>query len=249
MNEAHNWLELPVASVDVETTGLDPESDRVIEVAIIHMRGGVEEDRWSSLINPQCDLPPEVSRITGISPEDLVNAPAFEAVCDELEARLKDRILVAYNLDFDRAFLKQELERAGRAWSELTYIDPLVFARELQRHQGSKRLTAVAERLGIELKQAHRAADDALAAAQVLYAFAPKLPATLGELKLLQSQWATQQENERAAWKNRRDSGIESVIGANDGERTSLGPAYIYGDETDPVRAMFLHLPDSGSRR
>jgi len=249
MNEAQNWSELPLASVDVETTGLDPQSDRVIEVAIIHMRGGVEEERWSSLINPQCDLPPEVTRITGICAEDLVNAPTFDTVCDEVQTRLKDRILVAYNLDFDRAFLKQELERAGRTWKELTYVDPLVFARELHRTQGSKRLTAVAERLGIELKQAHRAADDAFAAAQVLYAFAPQLPATLGELKLLQSQWATKQENERAAWKNRRDSGIESVIGSGDGQRTSLGPAYIYGEETDPVRAMFLHLPDSGSRR
>tara|TARA_B100000674_G_C37815742_1_gene903323 strand:+ start:179 stop:934 length:756 start_codon:yes stop_codon:yes gene_type:complete len=251
MNENANWVDLPIASVDVETTGLDPQTDRVIEIAIIHMRNGEVEERWSSLVNPGCDIPEEVTRITGIKGEDLVSAPSFDTIVGEIQSRLKDRIFVAYNLEFDRAFIKNELERAGAVWEELEYVDPLIFARELHRNQGSKRLGSVAERLGIEIGQAHRAADDAVASGKVLYAFAGQLPATLGELTLLQGQWATQQENERASWRNRREGGPESVIGvsAQADRGNALGPAYIYGEETDPVRAMFLHLPDSGSKR
>jgi DNA polymerase-3 subunit epsilon len=250
MNESAQWADLPIASVDVETTGLDPQTDRVIEIAIIHMRQGEVEERWSTLVNPGIDIPDEVTRITGIKTEDLAGAPVFETLLEEITTRLRDRVLVAYNLEFDRAFIKNELERAGSAWEELSYVDPLIFARELHRNQGSKRLGAVAERLGIEIGQAHRAADDAIAAGKVLYAFAGQLPTTLAELTVLQGQWATQQENERASWRSRRDGGPESVIGTQQTERgNSLGPAYIYGEETDPVRAMFLHLPDSGSKR
>ena len=250
MNENANWVDLPIASVDVETTGLDPQTDRVIEIAIIHMRQGEVEERWSTLVNPGCDIPEEVTRITGIKTEDLIGAPAFEEVIQEIQTRLKDRVFVAYNLEFDRAFIKNELERFGATWEEVPYVDPLIFARELHRNQGSKRLGAVADRLGIEIGQAHRAADDAVASGKVLYAFSGQLPATLGELTVLQGQWATQQENERASWRNRREGGPESVIGAPQADRgNALGPAYIYGEETDPVRAMFLHLPDSGSKR
>ena len=250
MNRAAHWIDLPISSVDVETTGLDPKTDRVIEIAIIHMRNGEEEGRWSSLVNPGCDIPDEVSRITGIKASDLTDAPSFASIVDDIKARLENRIFVAYNLDFDRAFIKNEIERAGASWEELTYVDPLIFARELHRNKGSKRLGSVAERLGIEIGQAHRAADDAVASGKVLYAFASQLPATLEDLTVLQGQWARQQENERASWRNRREGGPESVIGTSEVERgNALGPAYVYEEETDPVRAMFLHLPDSGSRR
>ena len=249
MNNTQDWTTCAIASVDVETTGLDPSTDRVIEIAIIHMRDGEITDRWSSLVDPGCPIPEEVTRITGLKGSDIEGAPSFADIKDEVEARLAGHVFVAYNLDFDRAFIKNELERAGGTWKEVPYLDPLIFARELHRNQGSKRLVSVAERMGIEIGQAHRAEDDAVAAGHVLYKFAPQLPASLEDLQTLQGQWATQQENERAGWRNRRENTIESVIGGSEKRGNALGPAYVYGDETDPVRAMFHHLPDSGSRR
>jgi DNA polymerase III alpha subunit (gram-positive type) len=165
-------------------------------------------------------------------------------------SRIDGRIMVAYNLDFDRAFLKEEFERNGRAWTETKYIDPLIFARHFHKNQGSKRLEAVAARLGFKLEGAHRAGADAEVTGKVLYAFAPQLPKTLNELLVLQRQWQQQQANEMAAWRNRRETVVESAeLGVNIERGNALGPAYLYGDETDPVRAMFVHLPDSGTRR
>lgn len=250
MNDDSLWKGCPLAVVDVETTGLDPKVDRVIEIAVIEMRDGEVTDRFAALVNPDQEVPDEVVRITGIQPEQLVGAPRFATLAAEVRARLEGRVFVAYNLPFDRAFIKAELERAGLDFPEVVPIDPLVFIRELHKNQGSKRLGAVAERLGISLENAHRAADDAEVAGRILYALAPQLPARLGDLRLLQGQWERQQANDMAGWRNRRGGGMEAVGGGLAQERgNALGPAYIYGDDTDPVRYMFVHLPDSGARR
>ncbi len=245
------WNACPLAVVDVETTGLDPAVDRVIEIAIIHMCGGQVVERWSTLVNPEREVPEDAVRITGIQPEELVGAPTFGAIASEVRRRLDGHVFCAYNLAFDRAFIRAELERAGLTWVDTQYVDPLVFARELHRGQGAANLGAVAARLGIELTNAHRAAADAEVAGLVLYALAAQLPDRLQDLIMLQAQWAQQQENERAGWKNRRGPQLEDGLTKVDASLrgNSLGPAYLYGDDTDPVRAMFVHLPDSGSKR
>lgn len=239
-----------MAVVDVETTGLDPETDRVIEVAVIHMCKGEITDRWSTLVNPEQAVPDEVVKITGIDPAGLVDAPRFAAVADEVHARITDRVFVAYNLAFDRAFVSNELRRVGLSWPDVVAIDPLIFVRELHKSAGSKRLGAVAERLGIPLENAHRAEDDAIVAGRVLYAIADQLPPYLDELRMLQEQWELQQKNDMAGWRSRRGS-MDDVTGdAMTLDRgNALGPAYLYGDDTDPIRAMFRHLPDSGGAR
>jgi len=251
MHDDARWQELPLAVVDVETTGLDPTSDRVIEIAIVHMQAGEVTDVFATLVNPEQEVPEEVVKITGIKSEDLVDAPRFGAIAAEVRARLLDRVLVAYNLAFDRAFIHEELTRAGLDLPAGIPIDPLVFIRELHKSQGSKRLSAVAERLGIPLDNAHRAQDDAVVAGKVLYAIAGQLPDRLGDLRLLQEQWEQQQKNEMASWRSQRGGGIESPVGMGPSvdRGNALGPAYIYSEDTDPVRAMFVHLPDSGARR
>ncbi len=241
------FIDLPLAVIDCETTGLDPKVDRVIEVAIVHMQGGVVVDRYSSLVNPEQAVPEEVIKITGIDPGALATAPRFAEIADEVHRRLGDRVFIAYNLAFDRAFLTHELERVGHQLPATTFLDPLVFVRHLHKSEGSKRLTAVAERLGVPLSNAHRAADDAEAAGLVLYALLARLPERLGDLLLLQQQWEAQQRNEMATWKG--DRGAFEGVGGFVDRGNALGPAYVYGDDTDPVRAMFIHLPDAGAGR
>lgn len=251
MSEPKRWRDATLAVVDVETTGLDPTTDRIIEIAIVAMRDGEVLDTWSSLVHPDREVPAEVERITGISTADVADAPRFAEIADAVAEHLEDRIFVAYNLAFDRAFVRTELERCGRDWVEPRCLDPLIFVRELHRNQGSKRLGAVAARLGIPLEEAHRAAHDAEAAGRVLYALGGQLPETLDELLVLQGQWEQQQAAEMSGWRGRRGGAIEGSVGGLDAadRGNALGPAYIYGDDTDHVRAMFVHLPDSGSRR
>ncbi len=257
METLTRWQDLPLAVVDVETTGLDPASDRVIEIAVIHMCGAEVEDRWSTLVNPERALPEDAARITGIDASELETAPPFASIADELLVRLEGRAFVAYNLPFDSAFVASELGRAGHTWQPSRGIDPLVFVKELHRGQGAKRLGAAAARLGIELEEAHRAAADAEVAGRVLYALGADLPEALEDLLMLQTQWAQQQANERASWRSNREgrAQVGGAIGGGLGafgpvERgNALGPAYLYGEDADHVRAMFAHLPDSGSRR
>lgn len=247
MNDDARFLDVPIAVIDCETTGLDPKADKVIEVAIIHMLGGAVVDRYSTLVNPDQAVPEEVLKITGIDPAAIAVAPRFAEVAAEVHRRLGERVFVAYNLAFDRAFLTEELARTGRELPTRTYLDPLVFVREIHKNDGSKRLTAVAERLGIPLSNAHRAADDAEAAGLVLYALLARLPERLGDLLLLQQQWEAQQRNDMAMWKG--DRGTFEGVGGFVDRGNALGPAYVYGDDTDPVRAMFVHLPDAGQAR
>ncbi len=251
------WFEADIAAVDVETTGLNPENDRVIEIGIIHMRGGEVLDRYSQLIEPGIPIPEEVVKLTGIQPDDVKGQPRFEEIAADVRARLEGKVVVAYNLSFDKKFISSELVRANTTWPEGPCLDPLVFARELQRNDGSKRLEAVAKRLGIALDNAHRAADDAEVAGRVLYAFRDQLPPMLNDLVQLQEQWSVQQEQQMAAWRRRRgkegpdvfaDAKTTAPSPSTDTNQVVLGPAYIYGNEPDPVRYFYKQIANTGSR-
>lgn len=254
---AENWYEADLAVVDVETTGRDATTDRVIEIGIVHMRAGEVIESWGRLIDPKREIPAEVVQLTGIQQADVDGQPTFDAFAAEVCARLEGKVFVAYNLEFDKAFVTRELARVGKTMPEGPQLDPLVFARELQRDDGSKRLGKVAARLGIDLTDAHRAINDAEVAGRVLYAFREQLPPRLADLVVLQKQWSVLQEQQMAARRRMRGDfrdGDLDVMGApvsavetEDG--ILLGPAYIYGNEPDPLRFFYSQLPDAGARR
>lgn len=254
-----SWTSRPFVSLDVETTGLKADRDRVIEVGLVHFDGGKVVERYGQLVDPGCDVPEEVVQLTGIRPEDLVGKPRFEEIAEEVRKRLSGGIVVAYNLTFDKSFVASELTRAALQWpDDALELDPLVFVRQLHRGQGSKKLGAVAERLGINLENAHRAVDDAEVAGKVLLSLASGLPGDLNELIELQRQWEILQAQEQMRWRRNRSNSsglLDSEPGgpalsreADEGLPT-LGPAYIWGDETDPMKALFRTLPEVGLRR
>jgi DNA polymerase-3 subunit epsilon len=169
--------DLPFVAIDVEATGLDPNEDRVIEVACVVFAGGtVERHGW--MINPGRPISEESRAVHNISDDDVRDAPPFAGVAEQILAVLRRGVPLAYNADFDRAFLMAEFARAGVDRSDVValrkgvdWLDPLTWARELQQAEKSKSLASVAERLGIEAGTAHRAVDDAHTAAQVLRTF------------------------------------------------------------------------------
>jgi DNA polymerase III epsilon subunit-like protein len=119
---------------------------------------------------------------------------------------------LAYNADFDRAFLLAEFAAAGINLASgppglrkgVDWFDPLVWARELQQGEKSRSLSAVAERLGIEIGQAHRATDDAVAAGRVLLAFLAdsRVPRTYAAFIREQRRLARLHRDERANWRS-----------------------------------------------
>jgi DNA polymerase-3 subunit epsilon len=120
-------------------------------------------------------------------------------------------IPVAYNAEYDRKVLVAELARAGllpenpppALRRNVEWIDPLIWARELQKAEKSRTLVEVTERLGIALSQAHRAADDAAATLEVLGAFRkdPRVPRTYGAFVQEQRRLSRLFDGERQRWR------------------------------------------------
>ena len=106
-------IETPIAVVDIETTGSDPASDRITEIAVLEVDGFEVRDAWSTLVNPGVRLPTPIQALTGITEEMLAGAPRFATLAEDLHERLQGRLLVAHNARFDYGFLRREFERAG----------------------------------------------------------------------------------------------------------------------------------------
>lgn len=205
------WIDYPIACLDTETTGRDPQLDRIIEIGVVIGVGGEVVTRRSWLINPGKPIPPESSAVHGIKDADVIGKPSFSEVAHEILEVLGRAIPAAYNASFDRGFVLHELDRAGvrpdapppAMRREVEWIDPLVFARELYKHEESRALGDMAARLGIDLVQAHRATDDAEAALRVLYTFAkdPRVPRAYGGLVQEQRRLLRQQDEARKLWR------------------------------------------------
>lgn len=242
------WQDLTLSVLDVETTGLDPTDHRITEVGIIRFEQGEVVETYGELVNPEMPIPAESTKVTGISDDDVAGAPTFAEIADEVHKRLQGVGIVAYNLPFDRSFVRMELERCGLSWPEASpTLDPLIFARQFFKDKRRKNLGAICELLGIELEEAHRATNDATVTGHVLYAFADRLPEGLQELLMLQAQWEKLQAQEMAGWRSRRggDKSMESLSDAFGNQTVGLGPAYIYGDENDPLRALYKSVPEA----
>lgn len=210
--------ELTFVSIDVEATGLDPNDDRVIEVACVVFSPGpqgtgdamhIERHGW--LINPGRPISEESRAVHNISDDDVRDAPPFEAVAGQILDVLARGVPLAYNADFDRAFLMAEFgrakaERAGvpALRKSVDWLDPLTWARELQQAEKSKSLSAVAERLGIEAGTAHRAVDDAHTAGQVHLHFLrdARVPNSYAAFVQEQRRLARVHKDERQFWRS-----------------------------------------------
>jgi DNA polymerase-3 subunit epsilon len=173
-------LEAPLAStefvaVDTETNGLGGDACEITEVGAVLVGGGELHDRWSSLIRPSAPLRRGIQRFTGITQAMVDEAPWPEAVLPELATLLEGRVMVAHNAPFDRRVLRQAFERVGLDWPRPPVICTAALARVLLPLQRERRLTALADALGIEVRQAHRALADAETCARVLCALFPRL--------------------------------------------------------------------------
>ena len=239
------WIDLPLAVIDVETTGFDPDEERIIEIAIIRFENGEVVDTYGQLVDPKKVVPQKVTEITGITQEDVDGQPTFDQIAHTVWEKLQGAGLVAYNLSFDRSFVDAELGRCGLSWpQEAPTLDPLIFARQFFKRSPRKNLSAVSKLLGIPLEEAHRATHDATVAGHVLYAFEERLPERLEDLLMLQGQWEAAQVQEMANW--RGGFSLSTSTGAS--QQVGLGPAYIYGDEADPLRALYASVPEAPER-
>src|SRR5512141_1162974 len=163
-----------IVAVDIETTGLSPDRDVIIEIGAVKFKGHRVEDEWSSLINPNRHIPEFISGLTGISDVEVRNAPRFREVAEDLAAFVGNAPIVGHNVRFDLGFL----QRAGLfQYNEV--VDTYELASVLMPTASRYNLGALGKQLGILLPATHRALDDAkvtMAAFNRLFEIARELP-------------------------------------------------------------------------
>lgn len=151
----------PLAFVDLELTGLSVENDRVIEVCVERVRGGVIEDRIASLVRPEPPILGNVD-IHGIEAADLAKAPTYPEIAGRIDEVLRGAIVIAHAAWHDVEFLAAEHARAKIPFDEPRYIDTLSLSRRafaLKSHG----LVSLCATLGIPHPRPHRAEPDVTA--------------------------------------------------------------------------------------
>ena len=240
------WFDLPLAVFDLETTGKDTQTCKIIEVGISRFYRGELVKQFDWFVDPGCQIPQEVVELTHIQQSDVDGQPKIADLAPEILDAFKGHGIVAYNIGFDRSILTRELEECGFAWpKDNPIIDPLVFASHFYPNQRNN-LGAVCQRLNISLEGAHRACNDAEATGKVFYAFKDRLPPDLDSLLIVQAQW--ERENiERMRWRSKSDGAANSFV-IQQSESTGLGPAFFFGTEPDPLKALYSAVPSAKPR-
>src|SRR3990172_3827808 len=96
-----------LVALDLETTGLDPTRDAIIEIGAIRFRDDRIEEEWSQLVNPGRPLPPFITQLTGITDEMLAEAPRLQQVLETIQAVVGDHPIVGHAVGFDLGFLQR----------------------------------------------------------------------------------------------------------------------------------------------
>lgn len=148
-------------SLDLETTGLNPKRDRIIEVGAVKVRRGKVVGEFQSLVNPGRVLTETVCGLTGINSEMLSDAPEIGDIIGPLLSFIGDDMLVGHRVLFDYSFVKRAAVNHSLSFEKIG-IDTLKLARKLLPELESKSLESVCKYYGIEHK-AHRAIGDARA--------------------------------------------------------------------------------------
>jgi ATP-dependent DNA helicase DinG len=174
-------------ALDLETTGLDPKTDAIIEIGCAKLRDGEIIEEWSTLVNPGRKLAFAITQLTGIADRDLIGQPAIREVLEPLRHFIGGLTIVAHNASFDLGFVRA----AGLSLAN-PVIDTFEIASIVLPGRPSYSLGALAAEFGAAQSNAHRAPDDARATALLLAALheqAARLPlATLIEINRLASQ-------------------------------------------------------------
>lgn len=157
-----------IVCFDLETTGLDPKLDTIIEIGGVEIVDGVITNKFSTLIDPQREIAPIITQITGITNRDLQGQPIITDVFGDFFKFCDGAVLCGHNSKgFDMKFIYNEAAKQGYVFHNEVW-DTLEIARILVKGTSNFKLGTLCEHFGIDLTNAHRAYHDAIATAQLL---------------------------------------------------------------------------------
>ncbi len=219
------WAERPLLAVDTETTGIDPATDRIVEIAAVTLNpDGTIIHAWSNIVDPGIPIPDGAANVHGITTdraktEGCDPVVALRAIGEAIAGF--DGPVVIYNARFDWPLLITEADRHDLIWPTAPLLDPLVLDKHLDPYRkGSRKLVDVAAHYGVILadEDAHGAHADATAAGRVMQAMLRREPAIgetpLDALQLWQERWHDEQRASFAGYMRRtRDPQFTDILG------------------------------------
>ncbi len=190
--------------VDTETTGgRSSLGDRITEFAAVVVRGGEIVELYETLVNPQRSIPPFITQLTNITWDMVKNAPTFDRIAPEVMRVLEGNVFVAHNATFDWRFVTTEVSRSTGRQLRGRRLCTVKIARKVLPQLSRRSLDYVARYYGVEIRNRHRAAGDALATAKCLLRMMSDLAdqgcGTWGELQMLLRTPAVRRNKRRAS--------------------------------------------------
>lgn len=151
---------------DLETTGIGPKSNEIIEIGAIRVENGVMKETFSEFVNPGRPIPYPIQKLTGINDAMVADAEKIDVLLPKFLEFCGDSVLVAHNAAFDVGFISRKAKDLGLEILP-TVVDTVAVARALLPDMKSHKLNLVAKRFGVSLENHHRAVDDATATAEI----------------------------------------------------------------------------------
>ncbi len=176
VNEKGQSLNDTYVVFDLETTGFSSIKDKIIEIGAVKVENGVITDKFSTFVNPKVPIPFEITNLTGITDDMVMEAPDIETILPQFLKFVGDAVLVAHNASFDVSFIEQNC-RYQDITPDFTSVDTVAMARILLPTLSKFKLNVVANALHISLENHHRAVDDAGATAEIFVKFVEMLRA------------------------------------------------------------------------
>jgi len=154
--------EIDFCAVDLETTGVNPAFDKIVEIGAVRFRIDGGNLCYQTLVNPGINIPPNVIRIHGITDGMVAESPLLEDIRDDFFSFIDGTVLVIQNPRFDLSFIDRAFRTGGAAKPELNALDTVRLAKKYFTDLPNHKLPTLAAHLGLELVS-HRALDDAIA--------------------------------------------------------------------------------------
>ncbi len=155
---------------DLETTGLSPVKDTIIEIGAVKVQDGKITDQFSTFVNPEMPIPPRIEKLTSISDSMVKDAPTIDQAFPDFMKFSENCVLVAHNASFDMGFIEENCRKFNFS-DDLTSVDTLTMSYVLLPTLNRYRLDTIAKSLGVPLKHHHRAVDDAGSTAEIFVKF------------------------------------------------------------------------------
>ncbi len=185
--------ELPVVSLDLETTGLDVRKDRIVQVAVIEVSANKQNTTTiiDSLVDPGIPISPKSTGIHGISNADVAGAPSFFEIKNAIQDAIDNHAVIGHHIGFDLAVLRHESVRANLNWHTPSSLDLALLAAAIAPELPDHSLESVAKWLDVPVSGRHTALGDSQIAAAIFMKLLPVVQAremhTLGDAKKLAS--------------------------------------------------------------